>query len=56
MRHSYFLKKLFYLFDREEREGAQAGVEAGRGRGRSRLPAEQGARHGARSQDPEIMT
>ena len=28
----------------------------GRGRGRSRFPNKQGAWHGARSQDPEIMT
>ena len=27
-----------------------------RGRGRSRPPVEQGALHGAESQDPEIMT
>ena len=31
-------------------------VGRGSGRGRSGLPTEQGAQHGARSQDPEIMT
>jgi len=46
----FFFKDLFiYLTER-----AQAGGAAGRGR--SRLPAEQGVRCGARSQDPGIMT
>ena len=43
------LKKFcIYLFERAPAES--------RRRGRSRLPAEQGARHGTRSQDPGIMT
>ena len=53
---SNIFKKIFfiYFFDRKrERERAHAG---GNGRGRSRLPAEQGARCGARSQDLGIMT
>jgi len=44
-------------FSRERetaREGTQAGGAAGRGRRRSSLPAEQGTRHGAQSQDPGI--
>jgi len=49
----FFFKDFIYL---REREQAQVGREAGRGRGRSRLPAEQGARRGARSQDPGTMT
>jgi len=44
------------LFERAERESMSRGLVRGRGRGRSRLPAEQGARHGARSQDTEITT
>ncbi|XP_064441016.1 large ribosomal subunit protein eL34 isoform X1 [Mirounga angustirostris] len=40
-----------------DRDTAREGTQArGSGRGRSRLPAEQGARCGARSQDPGIMT
>ena len=48
-----FLKDFIYLFHRQR---SQVGREAGRERGRSRLPAEQRARCGTRSQDPEIMT
>ena len=49
----HFLEDFLNLFDR-----SQVGREAGRERdwGGSRLPAEQRARCGARSQDPEIMT
>ena len=43
----FFLR--FYLF-----EIIQAGGVAGRGRGRSGLHLQQGAPHGARSQDPGI--
>lgn len=42
-----FLKAI-YLFDSTHWRGS--------GRGRSRLPAEQGARYRAQSQDPRIMT
>jgi len=48
-----FFKDFIYLFDRER---AQVGRVVDRGRRRSRLPAEQGARCGARSQHPGIMT
>jgi len=49
----FFLR--FYLFI-WQRERESTSRENSRGRGRSRLPAKQGARCGARSQDPEIMT
>ena len=42
---------LMYLF---QRESTSMSREKGRGKGRSRLPTEQGARHGAQSQDPRI--
>ena len=44
----YFLR-FAYLFERKH-------TSKDTGRGRSRLPTEQGAWHGTRSQDPEIMT
>ena len=51
-RKNKILKNLFiYLLDRESTSRGRR-----RGRGRSRLPAEQGARFVAGSQDPEIMT
>jgi len=43
------------LFDRE-RHSERENTSRGSRRGRSRLPAEQGARCGARSQDPGTMT
>ena len=49
----FFKDLLIYLF---ERVSMGMSGERGRGRGKSRRPAEQGARHGAQSQDPEIMT
>ena len=49
----FFFKDFIYLFDRER---SQVDGEAGREREGSRLPAEQRARCGTRSQDPEIMT
>ena len=49
-----FFKDFIYLTERESQVGREAG--RGRGLGGGRLPAEQGARCGARSQDPEIMT
>ncbi|XP_064430687.1 integrator complex subunit 6-like isoform X8 [Mirounga angustirostris] len=45
----------FYLFDRE-RHSERGDTSRGSGRGRSRLPTKQGARCGARSQDPGTMT
>ena len=48
----YFLKGFIYLRER----GRDSGWEHERRRGRSRLPAEQGARLGAPSQDPGIVT
>ena len=47
----FFKKDFIYLFKKESEHG-----QGWRGRGRSRLPTEQGASHGAPSQDPEIMT
>ena len=52
--NNLFLKKILFIWERG-RERAQAEGTAGRGRGRSKLPAEQGAGHGAWSQDSEIM-
>lgn len=49
----FFFKDFIYLFDREK---SQVDGEAGREREGSGLPAEQRARCGTRSQDPEIMT
>ena len=48
-----FFKDFIYLFDRER---SQVGRETGRERAGRRLPAEQRARCGTQSQDPEIMT
>ena len=54
---SGFLKKFIFIYLRErETEHKMVGEGVQRGRGRSRLLAEQGAQHGALSQDPEIMT
>ena len=50
---SVFLKNV--LFERE-RERERGSTGRGRGRGRSRLPTKQGARCGAPSQDPGVMT
>ena len=49
-----FFKKRFYLFESER--GRKYKWRKGRGRGKSRLPFEQGARCGAWSQNPEMMT
>ena len=46
-------KDLKNLFDRER---VQAYMGRSRERGRSTLPTEQGAQHGALSQDPRLMT
>ena len=51
--YSFLFKDFIYLFDKQR---SQVGREAGRERGGSRLLAEQRARCGARSQDPETMT
>ena len=51
----FFKKKILFIY-LTERERAQVGREAGRERRGRRLPAEQRARHGARSQNPGIMT
>lgn len=48
----FFLLKILFIYFKE-RQRAQA---RGRVRGRNRLPTEQRAQHGARSQDPEIVT
>ena len=48
-----FFKDFIFLFDRER---AQAGWVQAEGEGEAASPAEQGARCGAWSQDPEIMT
>ena len=51
-RDGFFKKDFIYSFEEERAQVVRGGVE----RGRSRFPTEQGARHGAPSQDPEIMT
>jgi len=53
-REKFFLKILF--IHSREKEGESTSRGMGGGRGRSKLPTEQGAQHGARSQDPWIMT
>ena len=52
-RHSLFFKIVF-IYLRESVCVHSSGE--GRGKERSRLPPEQGAQHGAQSQNPEIMT
>ena len=52
----FFFKILFIQMRERERERESTSWERGRERGRSRLPTEQGARLGAQTQDPKIMT
>jgi len=51
--HLFIFKDFIYLTE-QAREGMN--ISRGSGRGRSVLPAEEGARLGARSQDPGTMT
>ena len=51
-----FFLKIMYLFERERRVSEHIMRWGEQQRGRSRFPPEQGARHGAPSQDLGIMT